>query len=197
SRLAIGPVVQVGGSSISSSQAQSLQNDLITQARKRRPKAQVLSTKISPSLIKHSGGNAESAISSAIRSQARKNGATHLLITEISANRVSHSVDSDKEVETEPIYDCNGKRIGEEIVDIEYSTTAYTRRDIESKFKVIDLSTGKVVWVTRTKGSRSHSNRNESHFHYPPPPPHPAAPSPSAVIDSLAKSGVRKLPRTL
>lgn len=194
-RLAVGPVVQVGGEPVLNGHAHAIRTQ-INQSIGQKRKYISLTSNLGPDLIAPFSGSAENAIGGSLKSIAKSKGVRYLILTELNQNRVSFDIDRDCEEIEENLYDKDGKCIGKEVAGTTYETIAKTTRSLGARFKVLDLTTDQVVWVSRSNHSKTSSNRAESCFYYPPLPPYPEAPDASDVGVSMSRAAVRKLPRS-
>lgn len=193
-RMAIGPVVQVGGESIATHDAETIRNELGSAIAKKRGFIRVQAVE-TPTLIRLDNGSAERALSSSYRASLLKKGIRFVLLTEVTGNRIGYDIDQSCEEETEEVYDRCGKLLGHRVIRTDYTTRSKTTRNLEARFKVFDLQVDRSVWVTRSDYANTATNQLESCHCYPPAPPYPAPPRVAGMCHPLAKAAVRKLPR--
>ncbi len=192
--VAVGPVVQVGGAPVQSHQAETMRNELTTQIGKRRGYIRMNSFPF-PHLIHLAGETAEKALQPKYLAACGREGIRHLLLIELTGNAEEYDIEHGTTEETEEICDENGNVIGKRVVRVTYETRARSTRTVAARFKVVEASTGRIVWVTRSSTSRSRVNREECPWTYPPPPPHPMAPDAGEVGCALVRAAVKMLPR--
>lgn len=193
-RMAIGPVVQVGGEKIATHDAEIIRNELRSVIGKKRGYIRVQAVE-TPTLIRLDNGSAEKALSNSYRSSLLKKGIRFVLLTEVTGNRIGYDIDQSCEEETEEIYDKCGKLVGHRVIRRDFTTKSKTTRNIEARFKVFDLQVDRSVWVTRSDYCNTATNQLESCHCYPPAPPYPAPPRLAGMCHPLAKAAIRKLPR--
>lgn len=193
-RLAIGPVVQIGGEPIRAHEAEAVRNQLQKAINTKRNYIRVGETG-GANIIQRIGGTAESGITHSLRTATRNKGYRYLMLTELTDNCVSHRVDESCVEHIEDIVDEHGHVIGHQHNGSTFTTTSYSTRKIAARFKVLDLQSGKTVWVSRSNSSNSASNSSESCHCFPPAPPYPAPPKADGIAMTIARAAVRKLPR--
>ncbi|MDF1812131.1 MAG: hypothetical protein P1V20_07950 [Verrucomicrobiales bacterium] len=193
-KMAVGPVVQIGGEPLRSHEAEAMRNQL-TRAITNKRNYITVSHFSGPNIIHRTGGIAEDGISHSIRSAAKQKGIRFLVLTEVTENCVSHDVDKTCEERTEDIVDDCGKIIGHRHQGSTYTTTSRSKRKVAARFKALDLESGKTVWVSRSDSSNTASCSSQSTCCYPTAPPFPAPPSADGIGMTIARAAVRKLPR--
>lgn len=114
------------------------------------------------------------------------------LSVEITRNEVESWVSDQVSTSTETLYDQDGKPCGC-VTHTSFTTSANTRRAIGADFRLVDPSSGDVVWAWSGEHADCNTYSNVSDFSYPPAPGFPPPPQTLNVADNLVQAAVRKL----